>query len=72
MYNPEEERKRREANTKIKIEPCKYGDYEDEINVLVAHNGWQYSAISLSKAEAKKVVALLVEHFNLGKEHSDV
>jgi uncharacterized lipoprotein YehR (DUF1307 family) len=65
MYGKEDAKRYREEHCIISLENDRYGGYDDEVLLKVAHNGRQYSTISFSKQEAEKAIALLKAHFGI-------
>lgn len=58
-------KKRREKNAVVEVIPANDGDYEDEATLRVSHNGFQFTSVDLSKAEAERVILALTKHFGL-------
>jgi hypothetical protein len=56
---------RREKNAVIKLVPTDCGYYDNEVTLMVSHNGYQFQSIDISQIEAEKIVSLLKEHFSI-------
>jgi siroheme synthase len=71
-YNIEAAKAYREKHGFVTVSHDKRGDYENEANLKVSHNGSQSIVISLSEKEAKEVIRLLTEHFKLETKEYEV
>jgi hypothetical protein len=60
-----EARARREKNAVIEVKPANDGDYADEAVLRISHNGYQFTAVDVSRLEAEKVIASLKAHFGI-------
>jgi hypothetical protein len=60
-----EARRLREEKSIIEVVPTIDGDYENEGMLRISHNGYQFTAVVVSRTEAERVISALKEYYGI-------